>query len=87
MGRFDTLGLVFEDPVAGGGKIPSPPMARIYLKTFMTGPAPGFREPIQTLTPFEYGPDLFDQHADRLIDNINRLKREARRRFRKAKSK
>ena len=87
MSRYDTLGLVFEDPVAGEGKIPSPPMARIYLKTFTTGPATGFKEPIQTLTPFEYGPDIFDQHADRLIDNITRLKREARRRFQKAESK
>ena len=87
MGKFDTLGLIFENPVAGGGKLPSPPMARIYLKTFTKGPAPGFQEDVHTLTPFEYGPDLFDQHADRLIDNINQLKREARRRFQKAKSK
>ena len=79
MSRYDTL------PVAGEGKIPSPPMARIYLKTFTTGPATGFKEPIQTLTPSSTA--LTDQHADRLIDNITRLKREARRRFQKAESK
>jgi hypothetical protein len=57
-------------------------MARIYLQTYTTGPAKGFSEQVHTLTPFEYDPDTFDAHADRLIENITRLKHQDRSLFR-----
>lgn len=85
--KYDTLGLIFENPAAEGFQTAGPPMARIYLQTFTTGPATGFEKPLQSLTPMEPTADLFDLHADQLIDNIQRLKAEARRRFELAKRK
>lgn len=79
-----TLGLIFE--VATGSPIFSAPtFAQIYLQTFTTASREGFTEPVHILTPVEHGPDAFDAHADRLIENIQRLKREARAKFERAR--
>ena len=61
--------------------MPLSPRARIYLKTYTTSPVHGFQTDVHTLTPFEYDATTFDAHADRLIDNIKQLKRDARGRF------
>ncbi len=55
--------------------------ARIYLQTFTTGKADGLPGDAHFLTPGEYTADIFDAHADRLIENIVRLKQEARARL------
>jgi hypothetical protein len=75
-----TLGLIFEEST-GGPEVSSPTMAQIYLQTFTTSRRQGFDEPLHLLTPAEYGPDVFDDHADQLIENIRALKREARAQF------
>ena len=85
MSRFQTLGLVFEEH--SGSPLKSPPThARIYLQTFATTSAHRFPEPIHALTPVEYSADAFDAHADRLIKNIERLKKEARVKFDRTRS-
>jgi hypothetical protein len=83
--RFQPLGLIFEE-FPGDPLWSSPRMARIYVETFTTSQHRGFKDPVLTLTPAEYDPDAFDVHADRLIDNIMRLKREARAKFEQARS-
>ena len=83
MSRYQTLGLVFEE-FSGAPHECSPTLARIYLQTHTTSKHTGFSEPIYTLTPVEYSADAFDAHADRLIENIVRLKKEARRKFERA---
>ena len=85
MNRFDTLGLIFEKSDPDTPALSFPTRARIYLKTFTVCPAEGFSEPIHALTPFEYDPDTFDFHADRLIENIQELKKAARVRFKNAR--
>jgi hypothetical protein len=59
-------------------------MGAIYLQTFSTGIFPGWDKDVHRLTPVEYTPEVFDAHADRLIENIVRLKKEARAEFEKA---
>lgn len=83
MSKYQTFGLVFEE-FSGDPLKSAPTMARIYLQTYTTSQHEGFPEPIHTLTPAEYGPDAFDAHADRLIKNIQRLKKEARAKFEQA---
>lgn len=68
MSKYQTLGIAFHGE-----------QARIYLQTWTTGAADGLPESVHFLTPAEYTPDIFDAHADRLIENIQRLKQEARR--------
>jgi hypothetical protein len=81
--RFRTLGLIFEQSSDGGAGdgLSHGAMARMYLQTYTSGKPNGFREEVHTLTPFEYDADTFDAHADRLIENIVQLKKEARVRF------
>jgi hypothetical protein len=84
--KHQTLGLVFDfeespgDPLKNG-----PTRALIYLQTYVTIQHQGFPGPIHTLAPAEHGPDAFDAHADRLIENIQRLKKEARAKFEEAR--
>jgi hypothetical protein len=67
MSKYQTLGIAWHGE-----------QARIYLQTFTTGPADGLPAETNFLTPGEYTADIFDAHADRLIENIVRLKTEAR---------
>lgn len=76
-----TFGLIFEESTGSSPLDSAPTMAQIYLQTYTTSTRQGFEEPVHLLTAAEYGPDAFDAHADRLIENIQALKREARREF------
>ena len=83
MSKIRTLGLVFEQ--FSGGPLMSPPTkAYIYLKQLTPTRAQGFADMIYSLTPAEIDPDTFDSHADRLIENIRELKKEARAKFARA---
>jgi hypothetical protein len=63
-----------------------PTFGQVYLQTFRTERRTGFNDqPIHLLTPICVTPDEFDYHADRLIENLERLKREARSKFNKAR--
>jgi hypothetical protein len=78
-----TLGLIFEECTEGPLEQP-PTFAQIYLQTFTTAKRDGF-ESVHLLTPVNVTPEEFDYHADRLIENIQRLKREARQKFARAR--
>jgi hypothetical protein len=84
MSDFQTLGLLFYDPKEPGA-LAGPAAGAIYLQTFSTGVFPGWDKETHRLTPVEYTPEIFDAHADRLIENIQELKKEARREFEKAR--
>ena len=85
MSKYQTFGLVFEEFSGTPHECP-PTLARIYLQTHTTSKHTGFSKPIYTLTPVEYDPDTFDAHVDGLIVNLCRLKKEAHRKFERARA-
>lgn len=78
------LGLIFEENTEGPLAQP-PTFAQIYLQTFTTATRDGFHDSVHLLTPVNVTAEEFDYHADLLIENIQRLKREARHKFARAK--
>ena len=74
-----TLGLIFEERTRSPLER-SPTFAQICLQTFTIMKRNG-SDSVHLLTPISVTPEEFDYHADRLIENIVRLKREARERF------
>ena len=84
---LETLGLMFEDPERDDSPLlVGPPRALIYVKTFTSNPSLEVRWRGHTLTPLESDPDKFDAHADRLIESIKKLKKQARQKFERAKT-